>query len=111
MTQCPDISMLRFSRSGEAAIEEIKQVQSAGNFLARVLTGSTLLKIFTGHRIQVQGSAHNIIQKDWALWAQAMRAVPLSINRRILNIANMQLLNPTATDERQFWEAVAYGCH
>ena len=109
--ECPDISMLRFSRSSETAIEQIKQVQSAGNLLASALAGSALLKIFTGHRVQVQGSAHNIIQKDWDLWAQAMRAVPLSVNRRILNIASMQLLNPNPADERQFWEAVVYGCH
>lgn len=111
MTQCPDISMLRFSRSGETAIEEVKQVQSAGHFLAGVLTGSALLKIFTGHRIQVQGSAHNIIQKNWALWAQVMRAVPTFLNRRIRDIARKVLLKPLTTDERQFWEAIVDGCH
>ncbi|MCF6210563.1 MAG: hypothetical protein L3J88_03455 [Gammaproteobacteria bacterium] len=111
MTQCPDISMLRFSHSGQTAIEEINRVQKSGNMLTRVLGSSVLLKIFTGHRIQLQGSAHNIVQKDWELWAQALRAVPIFLNRRIRDVARKVLLKPLTTDEKQFWEAVADGCH
>ncbi|MCF6211893.1 MAG: hypothetical protein L3J88_10715 [Gammaproteobacteria bacterium] len=78
--------------------------------LARVLGSSALLKIFTGHRIQLQGSAHNIVQKDWELWAQAMRAVPKVVSKKINRVAQLQLLEPLAMDEREFWRAVADGC-
>ncbi|MCF6363220.1 MAG: hypothetical protein L3J88_07720 [Gammaproteobacteria bacterium] len=85
-------------------------MQKAGNMLARVLGSSVLLKIFTGHRIQLQGSAHNIVQKDWELWAQAMRATPNIVRRRIYLIAFKQSQKSIANDERQFWTAVMEGC-
>ncbi len=107
---CPDISMLRFSQAGEAAIEDIKRIQGSANALAGMLSSSVLLKIFTGHRIQLQGSAHNIVQKDWELWAQAMRAVPNMVSREINRIAQEQVMQPLAMDERSFWRAVADGC-
>ncbi len=79
--------------------------------LASVLGGSILLKIFTGHRIQLQGSAHNIIQKNWKLWAEAMQSIPSMIRNRIRYIAFQQSAKVMANDEREFWRAVADGCH
>ncbi len=105
---CPDISMLRFSHSGEAAIKRIKQIQGAANALSSVLTGSVLLEIFAGNR--VLGSANNIRKKDWETWAEAMRAVPNVVSRQINFIAQEQLMQPLATDEKEFWEAVLDGC-
>lgn len=107
---CPDISMLRFSDQSKKAIERIKQIQGAANVLSSMLGGSVLLKIFAGHRIQLQGSAHNIVQKDWELWAQAMRAVPNMVSREINIIAQEQAMQSLAMDERNFWRAVADGC-
>lgn len=109
--ECPDISMLIFSHSSEAAIKEINRIQGLGNLLASVMAGSVLLEIFTGYHMQVQGTAHKIVQKDWKLWAQAMRAVPNIVSRRIYLIAFEQTQKSTATDERQFWTAVMEGCH
>ncbi len=40
---CPDISMLRFSQAGEAAIEDIKRIQGSANALAGMLSSSVLL--------------------------------------------------------------------
>ena len=85
-------------------------MQGAGNLLASVLAGSALLKIFAGHRVQVQGSAHNIIQKDWELWTRAMWSVPNIVNRRIRDIARIKADKIIANDEREFWRAVADGC-
>ncbi len=106
---CPDISMLIFSHSGEAAIRRIKQIQGAANALSSVLGGSVLLDIFVGNR--VLGSANNIRKKDWEIWADAMRAVPSMVSREINIIAQEQLMHPLAMNEREFWEAVLDGCH
>ena len=109
--KCPEINGLSFDHSSNIAIDEIRQKHKLGNMLTIALGGSALVNIFVGMRgIESPLSiSWNISQFEWNAWSNAMMSVDPIVSKRISNIAREQYLIHSGK-EREFWEAVMYGC-
>lgn len=109
--QCPEINGLTFDHSSISAIEEIRQKQKLGNILATFAAGSVLVKIFVGREGLANpfGIGWKIDRYEWEAWSQAVMASNPLVRESIRYIAFDQIQNHSGK-ERQFWEAVMYGC-
>ena len=109
--KCPEINGLSFDHSSNMAIDEIRQKHKLGGILTVTLGSSALVNIFVGvHGIENPlGAAWNIRQFEWNAWSHAMMSVNPIVSRSISNIARDQYLIHSGK-EREFWEAVMYGC-
>ncbi|MCF6364129.1 MAG: hypothetical protein L3J88_12475 [Gammaproteobacteria bacterium] len=112
MTKCPNIFGLRFGKPSKEAIEDIQRIRELGDLLTGVVAGSAVVKIFLGRGVRTLEAAYNISSYEWAAWAQAMGSIDRMTRRRIEFIAQAHIVDsPTlAGEEKEFWEAVAYGC-
>jgi len=106
---CPEITGLRFSPSGQEAIKEIRQKTNSAKALSAALGGSVLATIFLGNGALY--SSWNISQFNWGVWSQAMGAIPNILKSTIQKIAYEEGLKPISAQEKKFWEAVAHGCN
>lgn len=106
---CPNISNLRLSPSGQEAVKEIRLKASASKILHVTLGGSVLATLFLGNGAII--SAWNISQFNWSIWAQAMRGVDTILKREIQRISRLEELRlGKSREEKIFWRAIAYGC-
>lgn len=108
---CPEISGLTFDQSSIAAIEEIRQKQKLGNILATLTAGSVMVKIFLGREGLANpfGIGWQLSRHDWNTWSEAVMASGPITRASIQRIALLQVEKHSGK-ERQFWEAILYGC-
>lgn len=101
--------ILNLDRADKAALEDIRRIQRAGNFLENAIPNGVLAAIFLGNNIvQV---AYNIYTTDWVLFARSMKTLPDIVRVKISQIAKLRILSGVLNyEQRQFWNAVDQGC-
>ena len=109
---CPEITDLTFSPSGEKAIENIRRIQGLGKGLTVLMGGSVLVKIFVG----INGVGHpvgivwKIGKSDWVLLSQAMVSVGPIVRKQVQMYAFDEYHKQLTGKEHEFWGAVMNGC-
>ncbi|WP_163831998.1 hypothetical protein [Spartinivicinus ruber] len=107
--RCVPINGVTFDSASKQAIQRIKDIQGLANALATAVSLGTVVNIFLGNRMVE--SSFTISTTDWEAFGQAMGSVPTIARREIEKVAGNQVLaHLNDQKQKEFWQAVEYGC-
>lgn len=111
MSECKPIPGLQLDDDSLRTLKRIKGKIDAGNYLATAISVGVFSNIFTKNTVPV--AAYNVTQTDWALYAQAMRAVPAITKSAIQKEIELMIVNYQLNYNHKhllFWKGMHNGC-
>lgn len=113
MDYCEPILGLVLDNESEKAIKRIRAIPSFGNMLAGSITSGVFISLFANNNPPV--ASYNIVQADWKLYSEAMRAIPLITKRlveREIDTMYWHYQMPGNRDHKheKFWRGLKNGC-
>ncbi|VAW48868.1 hypothetical protein MNBD_GAMMA04-1716 [hydrothermal vent metagenome] len=109
---CSPIIGLRLDTESKAALERIKGKQNFTKLLSSAITVGVFNNIFTKNKALVV--ALNITQTDWALYSEAMSALPIIQKHIIQKEIDLMIIHYQTGKydykHIQFWKGMKHGC-